>query len=133
MKQNRKIEDYMKVIYRLRGGSPVRGVEIARKLGVSKPTVSIALKEMEAAGLVVVGTGRAIELTAQGEAIARDVNERYDALLGLLTDLGVDESVAREDACEMEHGLSEASLSALNSLRHFLRDAHYSPHDEPKG
>ena len=133
MKQNRKIEDYMKVIYRLRGGSPVRAVEIARKLGVSKPTVSIALKEMESAGLVAVGTGRAIELTAQGEAIARDVNERYDALLGLLTDLGVDENVAREDACEMEHGLSEASLSALNSLRRFLRDAHYFPHDEPKG
>ena len=127
MKQNRRVEDYMKVIYRLRKKKPVRGVDIAREFGVSKPTVSVALKKMETSGLISFHPDRGIELTEEGESIAREVIERYDALYGFLLDLGVEEQTAHEDACRMEHGLSDTSLSALQELRQYLQESSYRP------
>ena len=120
MKQNRKTEDYLKTIYRLQENDLVRGVDIARELGVTKPTVSVALKELEASGLISVHLSRSVELTPEGERIAREVTERYDTLFGLLTELGVEERTAREDACRMEHGISEESVKALKALREHL-------------
>ena len=117
MKQNKRVEDYMKIIYRHRENDLVRSVDIAHELGVSKPTVSVALKNMEASGLVIFHPDMSIELTQEGERIAREVTERYNALYGLLTDLGVDDQTARDDACRMEHGISDRSLSALKGLR----------------
>ena len=123
MNRNRRVEDYMKVIYRLQENDLVRGVDIARELGVSKPTVSVALREMEASGLITVHLSRSVALTEEGERIARRVIDRFDTIYGLLTDLGVDEPTAREDACKMEHGVSDASLKALSELRRSLREA----------
>lgn len=131
MKQNRKTEDYMKVIYRLQESDLVRGVDIARELGVSKPTVSIALKELEASGLITIRLSRSVMLTAEGERIAREVTQRYDALYGLLTDLGVEARTAHKDACQMEHGLSGASLAALQALRQSLREHPVPPMRQP--
>ena len=54
MEHNQKVEDYMRIIYRLRENGLVRGAYIARELGVTKPTVSVALKEMEAAGYLAI-------------------------------------------------------------------------------
>ncbi len=127
MRPNRKTEDYMKVIYRLQENDLVRGVDIARELGVTKPTVSVALKELEAAGLITVHLSRSVRLTEEGERLARGVVERYEALFGLLTDLGVDEQTAHQDACRMEHGVSEASLKALTELREYLKRAPDTP------
>ena len=98
----------------------MRGVDIARDLGVTKPTVSVALKKLENSGFITIHLSRSVELTREGERIARDVTERYNTLFGLLTDLGVDEQTARDDACRMEHGISERSLSALIELRQKL-------------
>lgn len=120
MKRNKRVEDYMKIIYQLQQNDPVRGVDIAHELGVSKPTVSVALREMEDAGLITIHLSRSVELTEEGERIAREVTERYDTLFGLLTDLGVEEQTAHEDACRMEHGISEQSVKALNALRQNL-------------
>ena len=117
MKRNKRIEDYMKIIYRHREKDFARSVDIARELGVSKPTVSVALKKMEASGLIFFHQDMGIGLTPEGERIAREVTERYNALYGLLTDLGVDDETARDDACRMEHGISDRSLSALIELR----------------
>lgn len=130
MKLNRRAEDYMKVIYRLRDQGLVRGVDIAREFGVSKPTVSVALKKMEASGLISFYQEKGIELTEKGEMIAREVIGRYDVLYGFLTDLGVDEQTAHEDACRMEHGISETSLSALKELRQYLRYAPFKPESQ---
>ena len=69
MEQNQKAEDYMRVIYRLRENGLVRGAYIARELGVTKPTVSVALREMEAAGYLVIQPDRTVELTEKGEEI----------------------------------------------------------------
>ena len=120
MKQSRQVEDYLKTIYRLQENDLVRGVDIARELGVTKPTVSVALKKLENSGLITIHLSRSVELTQDGERIAREVTERYDTLFGLLTDLGVDEQTAHKDACRMEHGISDRSLSALIELRQKL-------------
>jgi len=117
MKRNKRVEDYMKIVYRHREKDFARSVDIARELGVSKPTVSVALKKMEASGLIFFHQDMGIGLTPEGERIAREVTERYNALYGLLTDLGVDDETARDDACRMEHGISDRSLSALIELR----------------
>ncbi len=121
MERNQKVEDYMRTICRLRKNGLVRGAYIARELGVSKPTVSVALREMEAAGYLTVQPDRTVELTEKGETIGRSVIERNEVIFGLLTDLGVDKRTADADACKMEHGISDESLKALTELRHFLR------------
>ena len=122
MKRNKRVEDYVKIIYRHREKDFARSVDIARELGVSKPTVSVALKKMEASGLIFFHQDMGIGLTPEGERIAREVTERYNALYGLLTDLGVDDETARDDACRMEHGISDRSLSALIELRQKLSE-----------
>ena len=77
MERNQKIEDYMRVIYRLRENGLVRGAYIARELGVTKPTVSVALREMEAAGYLYIQPDRTVELTEKGEKIGEYVIKRY--------------------------------------------------------
>lgn len=121
MEHNQKVEDYMRIIYRLRENGLVRGAYIARELGVSKPTVSVALKEMEAAGYLDIQPDRTVELTEKGEKTGEYVIKRYETIYHLLTDLGVDKKTAAEDACNMEHGISEETLTALCDLRQFLR------------
>ena len=121
MERNQKVEDYMRVICHLRENGLVRGAYIARELGVTKPTVSVALREMEAAGYLVIRTDRTVELTEKGEKIGKYVIERNSILFGLLTDLGVDKKVAAADACAMAHGVSEESLNALRKLRKLLK------------
>ena len=121
MEHNQKVEDYMRIIYCLRENGLVRGAYIARELGVSKPTVSVALKEMEAAGYLAIQPDRTVELTEKGEKIGEYVIKRYETVYRLLTDLGVDKKTAAEDACNMEHGISEETLTALCDLRQFLR------------
>ena len=121
MEHNQKVEDYMRIIYRLRENGLVRGAYIARELGVTKPTVSVALKEMEAAGYLAIQPDRTVVLTEKGEKIGEYVIKRYETIYRLLTDLGVDKKTAAEDACRMEHGISEESLKALCDLRQFLR------------
>lgn len=120
MRGNKKIEDYMKVIYQLREEGVVRGAYIARELGVTKPTVSVSLKEMEEAGYLNILKNRTVELTEKGEEIAQRVVERNQLIYGLLTDLGVSDKIAHRDACSIEHGISDETLQALIKLRSYL-------------
>ena len=64
MERNQRVEDYMRVIYQLRQKDIVRGAYIARELGVTKPTVSVALREMEAAGYLTITTLRVMSSSA---------------------------------------------------------------------
>ena len=132
MEQNQKAEDYMRVIYRLRENGLVRGAYIARELGVTKPTVSVALREMEAAGYLVIQPDRTVELTEKGEEIGKYVIERNEVILGLLTDLGVDAKTAAQDACRMEHGVGGESLAALKKLRQLLKSNDILCHEVSK-
>ncbi|MDO4798687.1 MAG: metal-dependent transcriptional regulator [Coriobacteriales bacterium] len=109
-------EDYLEAIYRLsregaQGGVAVRSVDVAEQLGVSKASVSKALSTLRDAGMVEqVRYGR-VTLTSEGERYGRRVWRSHRALRAFLTDeLGVDEQVADEEACLMEHYLSQDTI-----------------------
>lgn len=127
MERNQRVEDYMRVIYNLRKNDVVRGAYIARELGVTKPTVSVALREMEAEGYLVIQPDRTIELSEKGEEIAQYVIERNNVIFGLLTDIGVDKTVAADDACRIEHGISDETLNALVELRRYITFIRMTP------
>lgn len=121
MERSQKTEDYMKLIYNLRKNGSVRGAYIARELKVAKPTVSDSLKRMETAGLISINYDRTIELTKEGEAIAESVIGRNRVIFELLTVLGVDTKTAEDDACRMEHEISDETLRAFTDLLQYLR------------
>ena len=113
----RTTEDYLKTIYLLskkQGG--VRGVAIAERLGVSKPTVSIIVKRLVSDGYVRMNEEHEIFLTQTGKTVAKTILERHITFQQLLVELGVDEKIAAEDACRMEHDVSPQSFAALKRL-----------------
>ena len=112
-----KTENYLKVIYRLqRMHGDVRGVEIADELNVSRPTVSIAIKDLEKSGLIKTNYDSSIRLTDEGISLAKAVTEKYDFFMDMLRFLHVDMNTAKEDACRLEHSLSEESFKALQTF-----------------
>ena len=116
MKQKKSVEDYLKTIYALSKRKAVHGSDIAGELGVSRPTVSVALRALAEEGYVFADDGHEIHLTEKGKRIAEDTYERHSTFCRLLTGLGVDEKTAAADACEMEHAVSSKSYEALKAL-----------------
>ncbi len=116
MNIHQSAEDYLEKILMLREhkGS-VRSVDIARELGVTKPSVSYAVKNLREGGYLTVGSGGLIELTPAGEEIAARIYERHELLSDLLISFGVDEQTACDDACRMEHHISQKSIDALKA------------------
>ena len=116
LKQKKSVEDYLKVIYTLSKRKAVHGADIAGELGVSRPTVSVALKSLAEEGYVFADDTHEVHLTEKGKRIAEDTYERHSTFCRLLTGLGVDEKTAAADACEMEHAVSPESYEALKTL-----------------
>lgn len=116
MKQKKSVEDYLKTIYTLSKRKAVHGSDIAGELGVSRPTVSVALKDLAEEGYIFVDDAHEVHLTEKGKQIAEDTYERHNTFCRLLTGLGVDEKTAAADACEMEHVVSSQSYEALKAL-----------------
>lgn len=107
-------EDYLETILMLcRQNGAARSVEIAARLGVTKPSVSFAMKKLRENGYILMGDDNRITLTETGEAIACRVLERHTVLTALLTRLGVGEETARADACKIEHDLSDETFEAI--------------------
>ncbi|MDY4140651.1 MAG: metal-dependent transcriptional regulator [Eubacteriales bacterium] len=107
-------EDYLEAILMLHQQKGyARSVDIAAKLNVTKPSVSIAMKRLRENGYILMDEENLITLTPQGEAIARRILERHCTLAAMLTALGVDEKTALEDACKIEHDISEKSFEAI--------------------
>ena len=107
-------EDYLEAILMLQEQKGyARSVDIAGMLGVTKPSVSFAMKKLRENGYILMDEDSLLSLTETGEAIARRILDRHNTLSSFLESLGVDESTAREDACKMEHDLSEASYEAI--------------------
>lgn len=109
-------EDYLESILRIgRERGNVRSIDIARDLEVSKPSVSVAVHNLEEAGYLKID-GHEIYLTEAGQKIAERVIERHELFFNFLKDLGVEEKVAEEDACKMEHALSAESFDAIKKF-----------------
>ena len=107
-------EDYLEqILMLLEQKGHARSVDIAAGLNVSKPSVSVAMKKLRENGYIRMGSDGMISLTDKGYAIARKIYDRHQALTKYLMQLGVSEETAREDACKIEHDLSEESYEAI--------------------
>ncbi|MDE6601000.1 MAG: metal-dependent transcriptional regulator [Lachnospiraceae bacterium] len=116
MKQKKSVEDYLKTIYVLSGKKDVHGADIAKAIGVSRPTVCVSLKALAEEGYILMDDAHEVHLTEKGLRIAKETYERHNTFCQLLTRLGVDEKTAASDACEMEHAVSAESYRALKAL-----------------
>ena len=107
-------ENYLETIYILnkRNGS-VRSIDIASELGYSKPSVSVAMKNLRENGFIEVNADGNIVLLQKGLEVAEKMYERHTILCDFLVSLGVSEEIATEDACKMEHVLSHDSFTAI--------------------
>jgi DtxR family Mn-dependent transcriptional regulator len=124
IQQTASMEDYLETIALLSDVSkPVKVTEISSALGVKKPSVTSALTRLSESGLVTHKRYGSVQLTPEGEKLARDVYWRHETLRHFLVDiLNIKPIVAEEDACRMEHVLSRASLSRLAKFIEFLRN-----------
>ncbi|MBO4390917.1 MAG: metal-dependent transcriptional regulator [Lachnospiraceae bacterium] len=109
-------EMYVETIYVLSlESSEVRGIDIADHLGYSKPSVSRALGVLKDEGLVKKDNDGFIKLTEAGEILAKRIYERHTVLTKVFMDLGVDEETAAEDACRIEHYISDKTFEAIKA------------------
>lgn len=107
-------ENYLETILVLqRRNGTVRSIDIVNELSFTKPSVSVAMKNLREGGWIEMGPGGTITLTREGLAVAEGIRERHEFLASWLQQLGVSPSVAEEDACELEHILSEESFRAI--------------------
>ena len=117
---------YLETILVLSGQKPmVRSIDVGEYMGYSKPSVSRAIGLLKSGGFVTVDDDGALHLTASGHAVAEKIYERHNILSKMLIGLGVDPKVAAEDACKMEHVISDESFAAIK--RHITRDAEAEP------
>lgn len=94
----------------------VRAIDVGEEMGYSKPSVSRAMSLLKLGGYIVIDRNGAITLTDAGREIAEKIYARHTLLTNFLTSLGVDEKIASEDACKMEHSISDASFEAIKKL-----------------
>lgn len=107
-------EDYLEMILMLRESKgSVRSVDIAAGLGVTKPSVSVAMKNLREAGYITMDSSNLISLTDKGMEIADAVYSRHKAITAFLVKIGVPENVARLDACKIEHDISPETFEAI--------------------
>lgn len=107
-------EDYLERILILQERQDgVRSIDIAHDMGFSKPSVSVAMKKLKEAGLIIIDKDGFISLTKEGHVIADKVYERHCVLKKLLIEIGVSPLQAEKDACKAEHVLSEETFDAI--------------------
>ena len=109
-------EDYLEqILMLLEKKGHARSIDIAVGLNVTKPSVSVAMKKLRENKYITMAEDGLISLTDKGYAIARKIYDRHKTLTKYLVQLGVPEEIAREDACKIEHDLSEESYEAIRS------------------
>lgn len=114
MKTNESAENYLETILILSQKLPaVRAVDISEELGFKKSSVSVAMKHLREKNHIIVSKEGHITLTESGREIAEMIYERHRTISHALILLGVDETVASEDACKIEHVISKESFNAL--------------------
>lgn len=93
----------------------VRSIDIVDHMGYSKPSVSRAVGLLKNGGFILVDDNGYITLTAEGREVAETIYERHNILTEALTRLGVDPEIASEDACKIEHAISDQSIAAIKA------------------
>ena len=115
-------EDYLKTILGMTENSGgVRNTDLAKKLGIKKPSVTSAVKQLEEEGYVSRTENVSIILTASGMQIAKDTVRRHSTFVELLTSQGVELEIAERDACELEHDVSPESYEAFVRINELLK------------
>lgn len=117
MKIHESAENYLETIYMIKKkkGS-VRSIDIVNELEYTKPSVSIAMKNLREHGYISMDKAGFITLSQKGIEIAERMYERHTIISELLESLGVETETAADDACRIEHVISEASFEALKNL-----------------
>ena len=125
MQIRKSAEDYLEAILVLsKQGGAVRSIDIATMLGVSKPSVSHAMKLLREDDYIAMDRYGTVTLLEKGEQIAVHIYERHTVLSKMLEYLGVDPEIAREDACKLEHDLSDESFAKIKE--HFHKNRRYT-------
>lgn len=107
-------EDYLETILILRQErGVVRSIDVAQRLGYSKPSVSRAMSVLRTNGYIEMEKSGSITLTEEGESVARSMYERHRLLTSWLSALGVSPETAAQDACRIEHALSEETFACI--------------------
>ncbi len=114
MKIKESAENYLEAILMIKKQKGyVRSIDIANHLNFTKPSVSVAMKSFREEGYITVDVDGNISLTEKGLKIAGKVYERHEIIARALMGLGVDEKIAYEDSCKIEHDISEETFEKL--------------------
>lgn len=117
MKIYESAENYLETILILRQRRrDVRSIDIAAELDFTKPSVSVAMKKLRESGLILMDESGYITLTPDGQEIAERVYERHQFMANFLTQIGVPQQIAIEDACKIEHVISADSFAKLKAF-----------------
>lgn len=117
MKIQESAENYLETILILKNkNGAVRSIDIANELSFSKPSVSVAMKNLRENGYIEVDSSGYITLLDSGRQIAEKIYERHTTLSKWLVSLGVDAKTAAEDACRIEHIISSESFEAIKKI-----------------
>jgi len=124
LKTHESAENYLETILALGyNGNQVRSIDIVNELDYSKPSVSVAMKNLRAKGYIEIDGEGYITLTESGREIAESMYERHMLISDWLIYLGVDKKTAVNDACKMEHAMSEKSFFAIkNQIEKWKRE-----------
>lgn len=111
-------EDYLEAILVLakKTDDSVRKTDIAESMGFSRPSVTIALKKLEEDGYIFTDGNRFVHLTPKGEMLAKKIYERHLVLTLILMELGVSKDTAAEDACRLEHDMSDETFNKVKDF-----------------
>lgn len=116
MKRLESQEDYLEAILQIsKQKENVHAIDIAHALSFSKPSVSAAMSKLQQLNYIEVNKKGEITLTPEGLIIAEKTLEKHETLTEILINLGVDEKTAKEDACRMEHDISDKAWEAIKN------------------
>lgn len=122
MKIHKSAEDYLEMILRLTEEKGyARSVDIATGLSVSKPSVSVAMKQLREGGYILMDKDNYISLTDTGMEIAKRIYDRHKTLTEILVRIGVSPDTAEEDACKVEHDISLETFEAISGKLELMR------------
>ena len=121
MKKDETIQNYLEAIYFIsQEKDKVRAIDVVNYLRFSRPTVSVALKELEKNGYII-NESNIIKLTERGNDVAHSMSERHIYIAEVLMKLGVSEKTAYRDSCLVEHDLSDESFEAIKKATENLK------------